>query len=122
MTTPKKATKKTAVRTPRARRAADPLDPLEIGNGDESEVADGVIVRRTPGGRAVLVPRSLRNLRGDAEECMAEVQKAVGVIHEAQQDLDQLVTEARDLGVSWGGIGWCVGTSEQAARQRWGQR
>jgi hypothetical protein len=32
----------------------------------------------------------------------------------------QLVSDARGRGVSWDGVGWMVGTTGEAARQRYG--
>jgi hypothetical protein len=96
------------------------LDPVDVGNDDESEVSDGVAVMRTRLGRGVLLPRSLQGLSGDAAEAVADLQSCALEIHEKQRALEVFVHEARGYGVSWAGIGWSVGTSAEAARQRWG--
>ena len=36
------------------------------------------------------------------------------------EETDELVAEARSAGLSWAVIGWSVGTTGEAARQRWG--
>lgn len=89
---------------------------LHLGNDEPSEVA----VTRLPDGRALLLPRSLRKHTGDTLEVVADLQHQVAEIDEGMQRVTQLVHELRDLGVSWDGIGWCVGTTGRAASMRWG--
>jgi hypothetical protein len=96
------------------------LEPVHLDNGDPSETAAGVEIRRTKLGRGVIVPRSLRDMSGEAAEAVADLQGVVGEIENLQNQLDLFVNEARGHGVSWDGIGWCVGTTGEAARQRWG--
>jgi hypothetical protein len=93
--------------------------------GDEGTdldlVADGVLVALAPAGGAYLMPKSVTRLSGDAADVVAELQSAALARREISDRVEQLVREARDLGASWDAIGWSVGTTGQAARQRWAE-
>jgi hypothetical protein len=108
--------------TPRKRKGQESkdFDHVGLGNDDDAETSDGVQIMRTAAGRGVVLPRSLRGLKGQAAEVVSELQRTAVAIGQAQDDLGHLVAEARAHGVSWAGIGWSVGTSGEAARQRWG--
>lgn len=84
-------------------------------DGDEVLVVTGL-----PGGAAAVVPRSLERLDGESKVLMAAVMRKAAEINEMHAQLSELVAEARERGVSWAGIGWAVGTTGEAARQRWG--
>lgn len=89
---------------------------LHLGNDEDTDLA----VMRLPDGRALLLPRSLRKLSGEAREVVADLQHVVAEIQRLGDQVDGLVDEARNLGVSWEGIGFCVGTTGRAASMRWG--
>ncbi len=84
-------------------------------------VADGVVVALAPAGGAYLMPKSVARLTGDAADVVAELQDAALARREINDRVEQLVCAARDLGASWDAIGWSVGTTGQAARQRWSE-
>lgn len=69
---------------------------------------------------ALLVPVGVRRLKGEAAHCASDLQRAALAVREAQENLADQVAEARELGLSWNVVGWCVGTTSEAARQRWG--
>jgi hypothetical protein len=99
----------------------DDFEPMEVGNDDfEGGVTVQMVTDEDGGRHAAFVPVALGRLGAEGLGMMADLQKVVLQIRESQDRLGALVVEARDLGMSWGSIGWCVGTSEPAARQRWG--
>ena len=69
--------------------------------------------------RAVALPASIRRLTGERLEVVEEVQHVARQMEYLRARLDQLVPEARDLGVSWAAIGFSVGLTGEAARLRW---
>jgi len=79
----------------------------------------GVEIRRTAEGHGVLVPRALGRLTGEAAEIAAELQAIA--LHRAEllRLLGEAIADAREAGVSWSVIGWCVGTTGDAANKRW---
>ncbi|NIJ13525.1 hypothetical protein FHU38_003869 [Saccharomonospora amisosensis] len=52
---------------------------------------------------------------------LAAMRKAMAKRAQAERDLLDAVTAARDAGYSWAAIGAIVGTSGEAARQRYGR-
>lgn len=100
--------------------APDPLDSAEhIGSDDY----DGpVALRRLPDGRALLLPHAGggRQLHSDALDVLADMQTTVRRLQSQRTALDVLVDQARQVGVAWHLIGFSVGTTGEAARQRWG--
>ena len=106
------------------RRTARVESPLGRPGGpgvDPDALGLGVAIMRTAGGSAVVVPRSVRNLPEEQLEVVAQVQDTARHLDELQERLTHLVGHLRDAGASWGVIGWSVGTTSQAARQRWGK-
>jgi hypothetical protein len=102
-------------------RKYDPARDAQLGNADDI----GVSLVMTEDGRAIfepMEPRAVRRATPQQLSCIADLQEPVRVIAAAVQDLDRAVIAARMSGLSWQTIGWCVGTSSEAARQRWGDR
>lgn len=94
------------------------LDVVEFGTVDED-----VELRRSDHGAVVLVPASTPRMKSRRQyELAAELQRTVVELRRQQQQLDAVVLDARDAGVSWHVIGWSVGTTAEGARQRWGAR
>lgn len=87
---------------------------------DLGEVADGVEIRRGDDGGPYLAPRSVRGLRGEAAVRVGELQRLAFDRQRVEDAIGELVDQLRTLGVSWSAIGWSVGTTGEAARQRWG--
>ena len=106
----------------RAPRADDFL-PTGVGL-DMDDLADGeplaVVVRQQGRLAAAILPASVSKLSGDQLEVVSDLQHLAADIADRQMQLGRLVDEARDLGVSWVAIGWSVGTTGEAARQRFG--
>lgn len=69
-------------------------------------------------GRAVLLPRAVRNAAPPQLECLASLQRTAGSLAELQGVLSELVDQARELGLSYASIGWSVGLSGDAVRKR----
>ena len=84
----------------------------------------GIVIARAPGGaaffRPAVPPRSWHRLNGDGQDAVAHLQTLAAQIHEMQGHLELHVQDARDLGISWDLIGWSIGTTGEAARQRFG--
>ncbi len=55
-------------------------------------------------------------------EVFAELQRAVLSRSDAERSIREAVNHARDHGYSWAFIGSLIGTSGEAARQRYGHR
>jgi glyoxylate carboligase len=100
----------------------DDFEPVHIGNEEHGD--EDVTVQVTTDGNgmrhAAFLPAGIGRLGPEGLGMVSDIQHVVEKIREGQEQLEQLVLEARDLGMSWGSIGWSVGTSEAAARQRWG--
>lgn len=97
-------------------------DPIRAGSpvADDETVSIVVLKKQDGTDAAVLVPRSIRNAPPHLLEVYSDLQTTAALIEQAMRDLDATVLEAREMGASWGSIGWSVGISQQAARQRWG--
>lgn len=98
----------------------DHFDPLGVGLAHGQDLDGDVGIVRTPGGGLVLMPVSVRRLRGDALEAASDIQALAAEISRLQGRLADGVENGRQVGLSWGVIGWSVGTTGEAARQRWG--
>lgn len=96
----------------------DDHEPMRPMSGDPGE--DGVAFVRTNAGAAV-VPRSLARMTADQGDVVAEMQRAGFVIQREQRALRELVRDAREVGLSWDAIGWCVGLTGEGARKRYGE-
>jgi hypothetical protein len=85
-----------------------------------------VAVQRTGSGAAfyqpaeVAAPRALARLSRDGQEVVADLQRVAIAARQAQEHVGEHVALARSVGASWDLIGWSVGTTGEAARQRWG--
>ena len=69
--------------------------------------------------QAVALPASIRRLTGERLEIVGEMQQIAREAEYLRGRLDELVPEARELGVSWAAIGFSVGLTGEAARLRW---
>lgn len=90
---------------------------------DLLEHDDGVIISARGRGdlrTAVLRPSSVDRATPAQHDALHDLQRSALAVRDAQAALREDVEHARALGVSWGLIGWCVGTSGEAARQRYG--
>lgn len=89
--------------------------------GQEWEGAVDVVVRGGPAGReAVVVPRGIARLGEEGFELMHTLQHIALELARLTDSLEVTVDSARARGMSWASIGFCVGTTGEAARQRWG--
>jgi hypothetical protein len=106
------------------KRREVPLEDLEP-MGDEEAARGGVEIRVTtgPDGRrsGVLVPRAFARLSEEGSEVVADLQREALALQETRRRIEALVMEAREVGASWSVIGWSLGTTGDAARQRWGE-
>jgi hypothetical protein len=81
---------------------------------------EDVQILRTFSGKGVVLPVSLRRLSIDGLEAAAEVQRIAFTMEELGEQLEAAIEELRANGGSWATVGFCVGTTGEAARQRWG--
>jgi len=95
------------------------FDHLGIGRTHREEDGD-VGITRTPEGGLVILPVSVRRLTGEALEVASDIQAVAAEIGALQERLTEGVAYGRQVGLSWGVIGWSVGTTGDAARKRWG--
>ena len=99
------------------------LDPYDSAERIGVEDPGGpVTLRRLPDGRAVLLPSAGggRKLGFDGLDIVADIQATVRRLQAEREALDELVQQAREVRVPWHLIGFSVGTTPQAAQQRWG--
>ncbi len=88
---------------------------VSIGTDDPGEK---VAVMRV-GSERVILPLSMTKLRGEQLQCVVDLQEVVADLMGLQEFLNGAVYQARFAGLSWSAIGWSVGTTGEAARQRW---
>lgn len=91
----------------------DAFDPVL---GDD----DGPVTIVRGGGFAAYMPGSVAKLDGDTIAMLRELQRHVMEMERMRARMDDLVLSARMHGASWSAVGWSVGTTSEAARQRWG--
>jgi hypothetical protein len=102
------------------RRPLPDLDP-SVGATDTDEDVSLIVATDGEGNRhAVVLPRSISRLSEHQTFYVKALQRNAIQMEGLRQALDTLVDEARDEGVSWSAIGWSLGTTGEAARQRWG--
>jgi len=102
-------------------------DYEEIGIGRTGSPSGGIDVVRVGladsamgGGGIYFTPRAFKRLSSEGREAVSGLQQIAASISEAQEHLEEHVEWARQAGASWDLIGWSVGTTGEAARQRWG--
>jgi hypothetical protein len=77
--------------------------------------------RRSDGSRmAGVVPASAGRLAPPALEVVGDLQRLGVQLRALQDQVPELVEEARSLGVSWALLGWCLGRTGEAVRLRYG--
>ena len=101
--------------------ALEDLEPMR----DEAASRNGVQVRTStaPDGKrsTVIVPRAFARLSQEGMEVVSDLQRKAFALHDLRDEVEALVIQSREAGASWAVIGWSVGTSGDAARQRWGE-
>ncbi len=111
-------TKKRAAKPP----PSDLDDRAEVGGEGVDQDFESVGMFRGPDGGMMLLPISpvaVTKLTRDGAARVTALQEAVMARRQLLKEIDRLVDELRELGVSWNVIGWSVGTTSEAARQRW---
>lgn len=94
----------------------DALEPFDPMGDDVGEVA----LMRTPDGAVVFVPRAIQSLSGAGLSAFGDLEKASMALREAQLEVEKCVAECRAAKVSWNSVGWVLGITGSAARQRFG--
>jgi hypothetical protein len=111
-------------RRPPAKKVAPAIAELDDMNvpgaagGLPSE--DVALVLPRDGGPAIVTPASFDRLGPDARDLAGQLMRLVGQRRMLAREIDALVEHMREHRISWVVIGWCVGTTAEAARQRWG--
>jgi len=67
----------------------------------------------------VVEPRSIVKLEPAARRTLHELQAVALELRQAEERQRRLVRALRNAGAPWSAVGWAVGTSGEAARQRW---
>jgi hypothetical protein len=88
-------------------------------DGSEDFPDDGLVIRRGALGQAVILPTSVAKLSPHEYELAYAVQEAAMQLRDWRDLLDERVEHARVAGMSWSTVGFLVGTTGEAARQRW---
>jgi hypothetical protein len=96
----------------------DPAEPQALTGSDYPEEDGGVVIVAGDDFGAAILPGSVAKLAGPKRRAAIELQRTVRQIMELQSVMFELVGSLRAQGVSWGAIGFLVGTSPQAARER----
>jgi hypothetical protein len=74
-------------------------------------------------GNIMMLPRSLRRHQDrETQEAISDLQHLALEMQKISMQIDELVPILREMGVSWGGIGWCVNMTENGAAKRWGNK
>jgi hypothetical protein len=71
-------------------------------------------------GRVAFLTNAAKNLSPQLVNTLTDLQELVVFRARLLDQVGELVGQLRAEGVSWGLIGWYVGTTAEAARQRWG--
>jgi hypothetical protein len=98
------------------------FDPARVGTVEGSrDGVDVVVSRDEDGGRhAAIMPRAMGKLGREGILMASDLQHTILEMQKLQNQLEQQIFEARDMGMSWNSIGWCIGISGNAVQQRWG--
>lgn len=88
----------------------------------EPAVQDDHLVKSTgePLEMAAVEPRTVAALGHDARELVRELQAATIAARRAQEEQRRLVGLLRRYRAPWSALGWALGTTGEAARQRFG--
>lgn len=78
-----------------------------------------VTIGKTTAGKVVVVPVAIRRLGGPALDAYGDLERAALDLARARAVVEAAVIGCREEGISWDSIGWAVGTTGEAARQRW---
>lgn len=98
----------------------DPVDPFGIDPGDDGSLFLGTSTAPNGERTAVLMPRAVSKLQGEARLTYRYLQDAVMGLAEAQRRVDSAVGACRLHGISWNSIGWVLGITGQSTRERFG--
>lgn len=93
-----------------------PQDPSLLPEGESvivSVTGEGV------GRRASLRPSSLERATGEQSGALEALQTLALERRELEMMLSAHVEQARDLGISWGLVGWSIGLTAEGARQKY---
>jgi hypothetical protein len=99
-------------------RVRDPLEPLDPGGVTDFD-GDDVLIELF-GARAAMVPKSAQKMPTESKLLLATLIRQVQEVYELQAALEGTVEQLREQNASWRIIGWGLGTTGEAARQRFG--
>lgn len=114
-------TKKPARRPGRPGREPLPRASDLVPGNDDQDVADGVTVTLDSAGIAALRPVAFDRMTPEARALASDMLRNTGQQRQLSAELEEMVAHARRHGMSWNSIGWCVGTSAQAAQKRFSE-
>lgn len=82
----------------------------------------GEDVRLVMGNRsAAFLPVSISRHSREVIDLAGDLQQASERVRAAVADVEVLVWEARQAGLSWDAIGWCTGVVGRTASEKWGE-
>ena len=97
-------------------------DFAEAGPGAAHKGEAAIVVREIDGKRqAILVPRGIERLGEEGHFWMHELQGTAMQLRQLTERLAEQVDGAREAGLSWDSIGFCIGTTWRAVQMRFGE-
>ena len=100
-------------------KRSDPLSlrPFAGEPGDSFGIPRDGVALVVGDGSAALVPRAIAGMSAEAARAVGWVQLVAREHVEVAEEMNQAVTNARRLRVSWASIGWCLGVTAEGARK-----
>lgn len=90
-----------------------------VARFEEDDFNEDVHLVVDPVGTAALLPRSAKRLDGEQMRVVKELQLLGHQWALLERDTDAIAADARELGISWSLIGFCLGITGEAARKRY---
>lgn len=95
-------------------------DDFDARPGREDVPGESLSVVRTGEGHVLLLPSAYRRMNGEQREIVAELQDIAATMARLSEELEEIVGQARDAGISWDMVGWSIGRTGRAASMRFG--
>lgn len=102
-------------------RYEDDDDWRDAGPGGAYDGEVSIVVQEIDGERqAAFVPRGIGRMGEEGLFWMNRMQTKTMQLRELALELETDIRDAREAGMSWDSIGFCIGTTGEGARKRYG--